>query len=263
MERLAIPFNKEEMTAPKVILNRSRLESLQESVMKEPVFDHPFLIKLSKGAYSERAVKYAFIQFSKHVEIFTNCLSALMATSPTIRDRMVLMDNLQEEMGAGQLLGAHYMLYLQMLHSMGISNEEIDRTPALIALQVLNDALGQAVRKSFICGLSWLGIGGELTIPNNFPYLAKAAKSTFAAIDTGFFERHGARDDGHNCDTHLLLAMHIDTDEDFRHVENEVRKSLWLRAAVWEELAIHVSSLDGQAAERHPALEARRQFAPS
>ncbi len=260
MEKIALPFNKEEMTSPKVIMNRARLESLQESVMKLPVFDHPFLIKLSKGAYSERAVKYAFIQFSKHVEIFTNCLSALMATSPTIRDRMVLMDNLQEEMGAGQLLGAHNMLYLQMLHSMGISNEEIDRTPAMISLQVLNDALDRAVRKSFICGLSWLGIGGELTIPNNFPYLAKAAKSTFAAIDTGFFERHGVRDDGHNCDTHLLLAMHINSEDDFRFVGNEVRKSLWLRAAVWEELADHVRGMDGHAVE-HPALEPRRQYA--
>ena len=180
-----------------------------------------------------------------------------MATSPTIKDRIVLMDNLQEEMGAGQLLGAHFMLYRSMLHSMGISDEEIDRTAPIISLQVLNDALDLAVRRNFICGLAWLGIGGELTIPNNFPYLAKAAKNTFAAINTGFFERHGVRDDGHNCDTHLLLSMHIKNDDDFRFVQNEVQKSLWLRGAVWDEIAERVKTMETQPTE-HPALEPRR-----
>jgi len=236
MEKVALPFDKAEMTSPEVIINRAQIDIFQDSVMKLPVFDHPFLIKLSKGAYSDKAVRFAFLQFSKHVQIFTACLGALIGSAPTVRDRAVLFDNLQEEMGGGTLLGAHYMLYVRMLNSMGISHEEIDRTEAIPSLLVLNDALDAAVRRSFISGLAWLGIGGELTIPNNFPYLAQAAKKTFANIDTGFFERHGSRDDEHNCDTHLLLAMHIKTKADFHLATQEALKSLWLRSAVWDEI---------------------------
>jgi pyrroloquinoline quinone (PQQ) biosynthesis protein C len=236
MEVVKIPFNKEEMTSPQLILNRAQIEILETELVRKPVFDHSFLIKLSKGVYSEKSVRFAFIQFSKHIQIFTSCLAALMCRAPTIRDRTVLYDNFQEEMGQGSLLGTHYMLYLKMLNSMGISAEEVDRTETMVSMMVLNDALESAVHRSFISGLAWLGLGGEYTIPNNFPYLAAAAKKTFAAIDTGFFERHGERDDGHHCDSNLLLAMHMKSTEDVALIRAEALKSLWLRASVWDEL---------------------------
>jgi pyrroloquinoline quinone (PQQ) biosynthesis protein C len=243
MEVVKIPYNKSELSNPDVILSRHFLELLQDEVRKHPVFDHHFLIKLSKGVYSEKAVRFAFIQFSKHVKIFTSCLGHMIGMAPNIRDRLVLFDNLQEEMGKGSLLGTHYMLYMRMLNSMGISSEEIDRAEAMVSLQVLNDGLEQATKRSFVAGLTWLGIGGELTIPNNFPYLAQGAKRTFAAIDTAFFERHGERDEGHNDDSNLLLAMHVKSQEDREMVRSEANKSLFLRAAVWDELSDHAQRL--------------------
>jgi pyrroloquinoline quinone (PQQ) biosynthesis protein C len=222
---------------PDVILNRHFLDLLEEDLRKSPVFDHPFLIRLSRGVYSERAARHAFIQFSKHVRIFTGCLGRLIGIAPDIRDRLVLFDNLQEELGKGSLLGAHYTLYLKMLASMGISAEEIERSEPITALELLNDALITATSKSFVAGLAWLGLGGELTIPNNFPYLAQGARRTFAAVDTGFFERHGQVDQGHSDDSNLLLAMHLKTQAERDAVRSEAAKSLYLRAAVWDELA--------------------------
>lgn len=238
-----LPFNKSEMTNPDVVLTRHYLDMLEEELRKAPVFDHPFLIKFSKGVYSEKAVRFAFIQFSKHVAIFTACLGNLMGSAPTIRDRMVLFDNMQEEMGHGSLLGTHYMLYVRMLSSMGISGEEIDRAETLTSMSLLNDCLMSAVNKSFVHGLAWLGLGGEVTIPNNFPYLAQGAKRTFAAIDTGFFERHGKADDQHKDDSNLLLAMRLKTAEDRDLVRLEANKSLFLRAAVWDEIGAHAARL--------------------
>jgi pyrroloquinoline quinone (PQQ) biosynthesis protein C len=243
MDTVKLPYNKAELSNPEMILNRHFLEMLEEEILKQAVFDHPFLIKLSKGVYSEKAVRFAFIQFSKHVKIFTSCLGHIIGNAPTIRDRLVLFDNLNEEMGKGALLGTHYMLYVRMLSSMGISSEEIDRAETMISMQILNDGLEQAVKRSFVTGLAWLGLGGELTIPNNFPYLAQGAKKTFAVIDTEFFARHGAVDDEHKCDSNLLLAMQIKTQADRDMVRTEVHKSLFLRAAVWDEIGVQAARM--------------------
>jgi pyrroloquinoline quinone (PQQ) biosynthesis protein C len=239
MDTVSLPYNKAELRNPEVVLNMHFLSMLEEEVRRLPVFDHHFLIRLSKGVYAEKALRFAFIQFSKHIKIFTSCLGHIIGSAPDIRDRLVLFDNLNEEMGKGALLGTHYMLYLRFLASMGIAQEEVDRTEPLTSIELLNDGLTLAVKKSFITGLSWLGIGGELTIPNNFPYLAQGAKDAFANIDMGFFERHGTRDVGHNDDSNLLLAMQIKTQADRDLVRSEVHKSLFLRAAVWDDLATY------------------------
>ncbi|MBA2482440.1 MAG: iron-containing redox enzyme family protein [Planctomycetes bacterium] len=236
MESVSLPYNRAELRDPDVILNQHFLRTLEEEVRRLSVFDHPFLIRLSKGVYAERGVRIAFIQFSKHIKVFTSCLGHLLGMAPDIRDRVVLFDNLNEEMGKGALLGTHYMLYLKFLASMGISMEEIDRTETLTSIELLNDGLLQAVKRSFIGGLAWLGIGGELTIPNNFPYLSQGARIAFANLDMTFFERHGQLDQGHNDDSNLLLAMKIKTQADRELVRSEVHKSLYLRGAVWDDL---------------------------
>src|SRR5258708_1972125 len=103
MEAVRSPFNKTELTDPEVQVTRLFLKNLENNAYKCEVFDHPFLIRLAKGIYSERAVRFAFIQFSKHVKIFTSCLGFIIGTAPDIRDRLVLFGNLSEEMGKGSL----------------------------------------------------------------------------------------------------------------------------------------------------------------
>jgi pyrroloquinoline quinone (PQQ) biosynthesis protein C len=237
MDTGSLPYTRAELRDPAVLLNLHHLALLEEEARRHPVFDHPFLIRLSKGVYGESGIRHAFIQFSKHVRIFTSCLGHLIGTAPDIRDRLVLFDNLTEEFGRGALGATHHALYLRMLASMGVSAEEVERAEPVTSIRLLNDALDAAVKKSFLIGLSWLGIGGELTIPNNFPYLAQGARGVFQDLDSGFFDRHGTRDQEHSHDSSLLLALQLRTQADRDLVRAEVLKSLFLRAAVWDELA--------------------------
>lgn len=236
-------FSKHDLTKPEVILNLHFLRMLEEEVRKHECFDHPFLVRFSKGAYSEKAMKFALIQFSKHIRLFTSCLAHILGMAPDIRARVVLFDNLNEELGKGELGGTHYMLYLRMLYSLEISQEEIDRTPPIVSMDLLNDGLLTAVKRSFPAGLAWLGLGGELPIPNNFPYLAQGIRKSFPAPDMRFFERHGSPDEAHNDDSNVLLAMQLNNDADREAVRAEVAKSLFLRAAVWSEMETHTARM--------------------
>ncbi len=233
-------YSKHELSRPEVALNLHYLRMLEEELRVHDIFDHPFLVRFSKGAYGDKAMRFALIQFSKHIRVFTSCLSHLLGMAPDIRDRIVLYDNLREEMGNGNLSGTHYMLYLRMLSSLGISKEEAENTPALVSFDLLNDGLINAVKSSFVNGLAWLGLGGELPIPNNFPYLAHGVKRCYPSVDTGFFEHHGAPDQAHNDDSNTLLALHLTDDASRENVKREVRKSLYLRAAAWSEIGEQV-----------------------
>jgi len=229
-------FDANELSHPEFLFNRQFLRDLEAQARRLPVFDHPFLARLAHGGCSVPGARFALIQFAKHVRIFTSCLAHLLGKAPDIRDRIVLFDNLREELGGGTLGDAHYMLYMRMLDSIGISADEVARTRALTTVELLNDGLHCAIDRSFQAGLSWLGIGGELTIPNNFPYLAQGIRRLFPAADMHFFERHGTPDEAHNDDSNLLLALHLHGDDDRHRARAEVHKSLFLRAAVWDEI---------------------------
>lgn len=249
-------YSSHELSRPEVTLNLHYLRTLEDSLRTHDVFDHPFLVRFSKGVYSDRAMRFALIQFSKHIRVFTSCLSHLLGMAPDIRDRIVLYDNLREELGNGSLGDTHYMLYLRMLSSLGISQEEAERTPMLVSVALLNDGLINAVKHSFISGLAWLGLGGEIAIPNNFPYLLQGIRRCYPVVDASFFEHHGVVDQHHSDDSNTLLSMHLTDDASREYVKREVAKSLFLRAAAWTEVGEQARLIPASHAAQPSTLDA-------
>ncbi len=238
MENMTLPYSPSELASPRVEANLAFLRELEGRAQQHDVFDHPLLVGLAEGRYSPAFVTFFLSQFAKHIRVFTAALAALLGNSPDIKSRFVLFDNLFEEMGRGDYRQCHYMLYLRMLESLGVREADLARLPPLYAVELLNDELFQAVtRKPFVVGLTWLGLGGELTIPNNFPYMAEAIRQAFpnTRVDWQFFERHGGRDQMHSDDANMVLAMYLQ-ESDWRTIEMEAMKSLTARKAVWDEL---------------------------
>ncbi len=237
------PFTQEELNSILVRENQLFLNDLEERVQSHGVFDHPVLVNMADGRYSRDFIKFFLCQFSRHVRVFTAALSALLGNAPDFKSRFVLFDNLYEEMGRGDYRKGHFMLYLSMLDSMGVSDQELQSLPPLCSITLLNDSLFYAVtQKPFNVGLAWLGLGGELTIPNNFPYIVEALKKFYSdsSVDWSFFDRHGGRDQMHSDDANTVLALYM-TEEDRETIEAEVWKSLAARKAVWDELELYAT----------------------
>jgi pyrroloquinoline quinone (PQQ) biosynthesis protein C len=228
------PYSKADLRNPEVLLNLHYLAMLEDEARRQPAFDHPFLIRVAKGNCSERAIRFTLIQYSKHLGAFASGLAHLVSMAPDARDRLMLLGQHSEERSRGAVVGASYQLYLDLLGSMGVSLEEIERTRTLTSIELLNEWLAQAVRRSFISGLVWFGLGGELTIPNNLAYLAVGAKAAFPGLDPAFFEHHAEERDR---ERNFLLAMKLKGQADRDLVRSEALKSLFLRAAVWDEIA--------------------------
>ncbi len=244
MENSQSPYSDRDLQSPVVLDNLRFLKSLEMRVKNHGVFDHGFLKKLSTGHYSGEAVLFTLVQIAKMVKPFTGALATLMGRAPDIESRFVLFDNLYEEIGRGDIKQAHPVLYHKMLSSLGASPKLVDLQPTITSLRLLNDALYDAVsRKPFVVGCAWLGYGGELTIPNNFPYLILATQEAFDdhSVNMEFWDRHGARDQGHSDDATLLLAINM-TKDDYPEIEKAVLESLTLRKMIWDEMESCCSS---------------------
>ena len=238
MENMQSPYTQEELNSDLVRDNLIFLNELESRIHSQGVFDHPLLQNLAEGNYKPEGLKMILEQFSKHIRVFTAALSALLGNTPDIKSRFVLFDNLYEEMGRGTYEQSHFRLYISMLESLGIKESRLKELSSLYSVEILNDSLMHAVtQKPFIVGLAWLGLGGEVTIPNNFPYLVQALKTCFPSepIDWQFFDRHGGRDQMHNDDANIILALYMQA-KDRPLIELEVMKSLTARKAVWDEL---------------------------
>jgi len=237
MENIATPYTNEELDSIGFKENFQFLESLEKKVSNHRVFEHRFLKKLANNEYSQDGVLFVIKQFGKIVVPFTAAICKLMGNAPDIKSRFILMDNLYEEMGHNILKESHPVLYLSMLDSIGVSQKGLEKLETVSSIRILNNTIFDAVsQKSFAIGCAWLGFGGELTIPNNFPYLIQGIKNSFNdEIDMSFWDRHGERDQDHSDDATTVLCMNTDSSE-HQAIEEAVIDSLNLRAMVWDEL---------------------------
>jgi len=237
MEYLESPYSQEEFNSKSYIANLAFLKDLEKEMLVHAVFDHPFLIKFANNWYTEDGSRFILKQFGKIVMPFTAAICKLMGNAPDIKSRFMLMDNLYEEMGGNNINACHPVLYLKMLDSIGVTKDELDQTDTISSIRILNDAIFDAVEnKSFAIGCSWLGYGGELTIPNNFPYLVDGVKSSYGSnINMEFWGRHGERDQEHSDDATTVLAMNTDVNE-HGEIRQSVIDSLNIRNQIWSEL---------------------------
>lgn len=216
-------------------MNKTQLEHLTVLARQQPVFDHPFLRAFAKGAFGKEATREMLTAFGHHVRVFTSVLGHLVGAAPTVEARALLLHNLDEELGYGDAAKSHFSLYSKMLRS--IDALSVESTEPLESISVLNSALTHAVSTSFVHGLAWLGLGGELTIPNNFPYLKAGLLFYFPDADTEFCNHHGAVDEDHSDDANYLLMQAAETDcSVYETVRAEMLKSLWIRGQVWGQM---------------------------
>jgi len=237
MEYCEIPYKEEELKSENYQKNYHFLEKLEKEVLEHEVFDHPFLKKLASGEYTQEGVKYVLTQFGNIVIPFTAAICKLMGNAPDLKSRFMLMDNLYEELGNMKYTQCHPNLYLEMLASIDVSVEAFENLPTLPSIRILNNTILDAVEhRSFDIGCAWLGYGGELTIPNNFPYLVQGLKkASFEDIDMTYWDRHGIRDQDHSDDATMVLCMNT-VHTQHQEIKEAVTDSLVLRAAIWSEL---------------------------
>jgi pyrroloquinoline quinone (PQQ) biosynthesis protein C len=235
MEHMTNPYDPALIESAQIQKRIAYITSVEQEMLSHRFLDHEFFIKLRDGFFTPEFVAFFTAQYSKHIAVFTKALSNLLGATNDLESRYMLFDNLYEEMGMGVFEECHYRLYCDMMSSMGLAPDFAASLPQMDSIEVLNDALLNATN-DVVSGLTWLGIGGEQTIPNHFPCMRKSVADAYADkdLDWRFFDRHGERDEMHADDAKMVLACNM-KDGDEHKIVSEATKCLHARAVVCEE----------------------------
>jgi pyrroloquinoline quinone (PQQ) biosynthesis protein C len=238
MEHFQNPFGARVLSNARAAENRRFFDELLSGVRTHRFFSHPFLAAFAQSS-SPRLASFVLTTFYQVVCPFTGLLCALGGRAPDLESRFALMDNIYEEMGRGDLACAHPNLYLRMLSSIGVDAAAAERVPVLTAIGRINDHLREVVeRRPFSVACAVLA-SAEATIPGSFQSLAQGAQNAYQDIDLSFFDRHGARDEGHSGDAATLFAVTGDSSA-FPWVEREVTLDLEYRSELLDDWAAHL-----------------------
>ena len=234
MEHFHNPFERVEFVSLAARQNQGFFEEMSQRAKSHRFFSHPFLSELGGVAVSRDVASFILTSFYKVVVPFTGLLCSLAGRAPNLRTRFALMDNIYEEMGCGELAAAHLTLYLRMLASIGVSEQAAESMPTLPAIERINQHLRSVVERGHFSVACASLASVESTIPPSFPVLSAIAQNTFHDVDMRFFERHGARDEGHAGDASMLFALSGD-EAHFATAEAEIMLDLDHRSELNDE----------------------------
>lgn len=234
MEHFEGPFASSDMTSARAIENRAFLAGALERARNHRYFSHPFLTLFDRRPPSRELSVFVLTSTYQLVRPFTALLCLLGAHAPNLHYRFVLMDNLYEEMGCGAFESAHPRLYLKMLASIGVTEDAAERMPVLPPIRRINEHLREVVeRREFSVACAMLALA-EAVIAPTFPVFVTLARSAFPHVEMTFFDRHGARDDGHSEDAATLFALSADRSH-YATIDAELTLALDHRTELFDE----------------------------
>ena len=234
MEHFKSPFEPNDFTSTRAILNRQFFDDTLERARSHRYFSHPFMSAFDRRPPSRELVTFILTSTYKLVSPFTGLLCFLGSQAPNLQSRFALMDNIYEEMGCGDFDSAHPRLYLKMLASIGVTPDAAENMPTLRSIHRINEHLREVIEhRHFSVSCAMLALA-EAVIPPTFPVLSSMARSAFPHVDMTFFDRHGVRDEGHADDASTLFAISGDSAH-FATIEEEVQRALDHRSELFDE----------------------------
>lgn len=123
------------------------------------IFDRPFFSALSANAFSREDFVETQIQFLHAVVYFSRPMLALAARLPSAAWRAPLLENADDEHGAGDFTRTHEQTFLALLRVLGVEAPQIDERAMWPEVRAFNTALmGACALDDPLTGLAMLGM---------------------------------------------------------------------------------------------------------
>lgn len=211
-----------------------RMRQLTEN---HPLWRHPFVERCRSGALTPAQVRMLGGQMYQFCREFTRFLATALAACPCEEARMVIAENLWEELGEGDPERAHPALFRRFTRALGMSDVQLAAVPAEPETQALIDSyLGLSSRYGVLGILGALcyaseGIVGALYAQIERGLLGAIPFSRDALV---FFEVHVQVDDGHADKLESVLLPLLKTPQDILLTEQAIRAALDARCRFFD-----------------------------
>ena len=205
------------------------MDSYRKLTERHPLWQHPFLEQCRAGELTLAEVRVLAVQMYKFSQAFNRILASIMACCPDESAQLVIMENLLDEMGQGNLAHAHPELFRRFTRSLGIDDGTLELTPPEPETQAMIDIyLALPHKYGYLAALGAVCFASEGIVNSLYTQIRQGivGASPFSAEALSFFEVHIDLDDDHAAHLEALIEPRVKTVEDSIYLNRAIKKAM-------------------------------------
>jgi len=209
----------------------------RQVAQNHPLWSHPFVERCRAGQLTLAQVRVLGTQMYKFCHQFPSFLALALAACPQEDARIVIGENLWEELGEGDPQRAHAALFRQFTRALGVDDVHLSAVPALPETAALIDTYRRLGDRYGVAGiLGALCYASEGIVAALYSHIQGALRQagTFDREALMFFEVHIDADDGHADKLEAILLPMLRTIEDELLVEQAIRTAMDARCLFFD-----------------------------
>lgn len=224
--------------------NTSSMQAFLDLTKAHPLWSHPFLNRCKAGHLGLVEVQTLAVQMYKFSKEFNRILAKILSECPDERAQWVILDNLFDEMGQGDLTQAHPELFRRFTRAIGISDIELDAlsaTPETTAM--INTYLSLVPRYGYLAALGAVCFASEGIVNSLYTqlYAGIQGQTPFDKESLIFFEVHIHVDDDHAANLAALIEPRIQSEFQALNIHRAILEAMNARVLFFDGIQRQVA----------------------
>jgi pyrroloquinoline-quinone synthase len=218
-----------------------------EVARRHPLWIHPFLGRCREGRLELWDVRALAVQMYRFTQAFTGILASALVRCPDEEVRLVVAENLWEEMGEGDAERCHAALFRRFTRAIGISDAELHAAPILPGTQRLIDTyVGLADRYGYIGALGAVCYASEGIVSSLYRAILTGIEGAVPVPREAlaFFDVHLVVDTGHADKLERVVNPRVKTAEQAHRVRAAIREAMDARVAFFDDVDADGRAMD-------------------
>lgn len=224
-------------SAPAILVTPNPSVRFKQIAEEHSLWSHPLVERCRRGRLTLPEVRVLGAQMYKFSHEFSRFLASALLACPHEEARVVIAENLWEELGEGELARTHPALFRRFARALGIDDRTLAATPAEPETTALIDTyLGLADQFGLAGALGAICYASEGIVAALYSHIEKGLLSaiSFEKNALEFFDLHIRVDDGHAGKLEKVLIPLLQTAEDSNRVERAVQVALDARCRFFD-----------------------------
>jgi pyrroloquinoline-quinone synthase len=215
----------------------SSIQSFLSLTKHHSLWTHPFLLRCQIGSLDLAEVRILAVQMYKFSKEFNRILAKILSECPDEQAQWVILANLMDEMGQGDLTQAHPELFRRFTRSIGISDAELDAIPAAPeTTEMINTYLGLVPEYGYLGALGAVCFASEGIVNALYTQLYQGiqGQTPLSKESLIFFDLHIHVDDDHAENLAKLIEPRIHNDLQAENIYSAVLKAMDARVRFFD-----------------------------
>lgn len=235
--------------------NSSSMQSFLNLTKCHPLWSHPFLRRCETESLDLKEIRILAVQMYKFSQAFNRILAKILSECPDELAQWVILDNLFDEMGQGDLNQAHPELFRRFTRAIGISDSELANMPAEPeTIAMINTYLNLVNQYDYLGALGAVCFASEGIVNSLYAQLYQGiqGQTPLSKESLIFFELHIHIDGDHAGKLAELIEPRIQTDLQAQNIYSAVLEAMDARVNFFDGIQRQIAQKNYQSAP--PAL---------